>query len=994
MQNESDISNIRKQKIKEFDIVGQFKWDRNHFQESKRIDLQFIDTTNHPLTATQKVANTDESITNSNKSTLHQEKSHTKEFSDPLRSFHSEVESDPLSQDFASSENNIQSSTSITGQINRSITWRTNQTFLQWNLKANLILKKYTTNKNIPVISNILESSGGDDDVAPDADLEGSGEPLGAITLEDRIKLRLESLKPKENSTLLSQTEYIKHLEAFNAQLSQSWNKNDRVTSLRIVIKCAKMLGRNPVPQCYPSIFVLVSRVLDTFGQLVSERIKNRSTIRDEKGKLISKLPKIFTSMDVPEEAKEVCRNWFYKISSIRELIARLCVEISILSCNSYIVDDKNIIVSHVRRLSSSIRGIGDPLTAAYARCYLARKAIELIPEHSEVFEELLIDTLNSRIQMQTESFQNYLNKIEMEFNDYLDLFQPAVEWIMESIGAYATASQFNNILQLYINSEWNQSFMIDSLIKAFDPQIISEYASLILNLIFESKGNTQQHKALQSLGEKFAQYPPKISDQLQLLNTIWVKVAEVESLKDYMNLAEVYIEYVSKVFSQKEVNILLKHIHSRLEPISNDSSLMDLVEENMEGVLLNVMENMPDFVQAFNMEFLLPIFDLLKPSSRVRVSKGILLAFSRREGTISDPVILSSLYDLARTVHDSVNELSPKESKDDVCFLLEEFISRIDYGTQLDKQLNFYMDCRRSFLYFDKIKRLLSTKVLSMCMRANIAMKGNHNRKSINFAKSCIAFCHITIPSIHDPIIRLRLYLQSAEVCVANNLFSQAETFLELIIQDVSKLTSTIYSEELNLVVSIESELCDILSQMASLLIAVPGHPEKGPFVIIQQYLKVIQDFNWEIGGNYKALLLCRVLRMLFTYLNENPPYNISLNFSNSDLFIADSKFYNTVENYINGVIKLILLDLGDLSTDEDSSASKKSAEVAIEFVNSILRFQNLDKSLEAIIKKCLEITIQTPYVGYASNSVKDIMRFGSENAKSIISQTQFTNL
>jgi hypothetical protein len=79
-------------------------------------------------------------------------------------------------------------------------------------------------------------------------------------------------------------------------------------------------------------MFVLITEILDTFGRLVFDRIKNKGVVPAAAMKKPC-LQVLFASShssvdlgpnDITEEARETCKNWFYKIASIRELLPRM----------------------------------------------------------------------------------------------------------------------------------------------------------------------------------------------------------------------------------------------------------------------------------------------------------------------------------------------------------------------------------------------------------------------------------------------------------------------------------------------------------------------------------------------------------------------------------------------------------------------------------------------------------------------------------------------
>lgn len=104
------------------------------------------------------------------------------------------------------------------------------------------------------------------------------------------------------------------------------------------------------------------------------------------------------------------------------------------------------------------IRGIGDPLVAAYTRAYLCRVmtsllsppaqevdgtdsffpasqvGMEVAPNLKESLNRNFFDLLGTFRQISSESVQNQLVQQRVEVPEYLTLYSPAINWILQCI--------------------------------------------------------------------------------------------------------------------------------------------------------------------------------------------------------------------------------------------------------------------------------------------------------------------------------------------------------------------------------------------------------------------------------------------------------------------------------------------------------------------------------------------------------------------------------
>jgi hypothetical protein len=107
------------------------------------------------------------------------------------------------------------------------------------------------------------------------------------------------------------------------------------------------------------------------------------------------------------------------------------------------------------------------------------------------------------------------------------------------------------------------------------------------------------------------------------------------------------------------------------------------------------------------------------------------------------------------RYSHRSIDSLSPEGEQRHCSSLICGFIAKVNFGKDFERQLSTYVDCRAAFCNLDDVKEQLVLCVCKLAMQTLALMRGRHNKKTSAFVKGCLAFNHISIPSIEDRMKR-----------------------------------------------------------------------------------------------------------------------------------------------------------------------------------------------------------------------------------------------
>uniref|UniRef100_A0A8C3FWS8 VPS35 endosomal protein-sorting factor-like n=1 Tax=Chrysemys picta bellii TaxID=8478 RepID=A0A8C3FWS8_CHRPI len=526
----------------------------------------------------------------------------------------------------------------------------------------------------------------------------------------------------------LTQQDYMNRIEDLNQSLKDAWASDQKVKALKIVIQVSLYIDSNT---------------------LVDQDLKS-----------------------VNDTAKETCLNWFFKIASIRELIPRFYVEAAILKCNKFL--SKTGISECLPRLTAMIRGIGDPLVAVYARAYLCRVGMEVAPHLKESLNKNFFDFLLTFKQMHGDTVQNQLVVQCVEIPSYLTLYSPAIDWILQCI-AYRAPEVLLTEMMERCKKLGNNALLLNSVMSAFRAEFIAARSMDFIGMIKEcDESGFPKHLLFRSLGLNLAMADPPECDRLQILNEAWKVITKLKNPQDYINCAEVWVEYTCRHFTKREVNTVLADVIKHMTP---DRAFEDAYPQ-LHSIIQKIITYFHDFSVLFSAEKFLPFLDMFqKESVRVEVCKCIMEAFIKhQQDATKDPVILNALLHVCKTMHDSVNALTLEDEKRMLASLINGFIKMVSFGRDFEQQLSFYVEARSMFCNLEPVLVQLVHSVNQLAMETRKVMKGNHSRKTAAFVRACVAFCFITIPSLTSIFARLNLYLNSGQVALANQCLSQGK--------------------------------------------------------------------------------------------------------------------------------------------------------------------------------------------------------------------------
>ncbi|ORC88277.1 UPF0505 protein C16orf62 [Trypanosoma theileri] len=684
----------------------------------------------------------------------------------------------------------------------------------------------------------------------------------------------------------VSQQKLVTLVEKLHHHLKNAWCRGEKVQSLRIAIQAARLLSNMTLPTCYPSVYVLVAQVLDTFGDLVTRRLQ---TTAEEHSDIVATLLKrgINASDDlIPSETVEMCYNWFLKINSIRELIPRICIELSLLKCFRYMTKKTRVVSETVvRRLAMQIRGIADPLVAVHLRWYLSAAAMKVFSKPgwatASSLDQAVLDSLEALEHIPDDFLETIKTRNDISRLDYLDLFIPSLQWQLDVVVRYGDAAVLDqrtflkNVVHIIVEGLGNPSCLLICVWRAFPVEMLLSWYSvedlLCMSLQSTPTRLVSQLKLLETLCLSLAHVkhlPISRSGRIKFLNKIWelveterskiqdngteeesVSIVKVNNLTgELMDLCGALIQFSAVQLGFKQVNVLLglvrEIITTSSHTFTNQSS--EVISENLFHMLFSLIISLNPNTLLESEHFI----SLLQESKTVFRHQLTVILLKRIIKNESDPnaslCILSAdkVLQLCKILHDDSLHVSLlSESQQEMKLVERVFLQILDKTSSSEEALRIMCEARHFLPRFNSIFSLSTTRALAFAYQYASNFSQEKHRGAI---KAFLTFSLVTVPAVVDIVEKLHLNVLISGVAFRCGMIVIGEAALEFALETLESyhLNSSLSNDINNKSAESEKDLTNAVLSLLPIGIAAPVKNEH--LYCVKRVLEWCIQYNW----------------------------------------------------------------------------------------------------------------------------------------------------
>jgi len=703
-------------------------------------------------------------------------------------------------------------------------------------------------------------------------------------------------------------------------------------------------------PNFYPAKYTFVIDLLEVFSMLVFERIKKLSFPKLTDDKLKEIRESNIDEANINEAAKDICRNWFLKISVIRELMPRIYIQCALT--RNLVFLNKEKIKPTLMRLLMTCRGLTDPLIASYCQIYILRIAIELLPKEKMFMKIAFNDfLLNMR---EGGRFQHK----SLSFDEYMNLFEPYLEVIFKFYSQNSTEEDFKEMLKTYENSSQHAE-ILKKFIKYFSPQRISDNMLQINGFIecHNIKNRLELYSLLCDVMNKCLPSPNVIS----ILFQRFIKdVYEIKEFVPFLNFTAVLLDLISKNYDSTTRNQFLISILKRFADFfttidwtneGKDKEVFEKLQEFLEKII-STCENISEIMA---LEPFFQFVTYLPSTMKKSICKKFLATFGESNQKIDDPILVHTLLSIAKNLNDDYGFSMTEAEKQEAATLVRKMVKNVNFGKDIEQMLNFYTEVRAYFGNLPGILELLVDEGLEVAMKCRKFSKGRITKQIFSFIQASISFCLISISSIEDKITQFDYFIKTAQVALLFNLTSQAETLCKSAIGLFAELPKKV--KDLPIEDVIESKIKNLIS----FLIVLPENPENDYLHIFNGlYAGLTSHVKWSKrrGLFIRTRILCDCFVYLCVQLQDKLPYHIE-NIKSNDSLYTEEDYKQTIFVRFQEVSEEIIKNIAEINSFEVPEVEPAIAitKINLNIVNIFLNYIMTCPMLLNSVNTCVEV-------------------------------------